>query len=157
MTRLLAIGTLLALAPRAALAMGLTVTGSWSTDIDVQDLLGGAGTELVSQKTSATHAVEIDLHGALDPSDPWRVDVRRSDTHWSPDLRVWVRRVDDGTGTGTISGGTAWEEVTAGDVPFFAGSGNRTAVGLQVRITDLSLQVPPDHLATTLVYTVVDP
>lgn len=143
-------------APTGAYAIDLQVVGAWSTAIDAGDLVGGAGTDLAPTHDSAPLQTAVDIATTTSPTDAWRVDVRRSDTSWDPAVRVWVRRSSDGTGAGSVSGGTSWVEVTSGGTTLFDGQGDRAGVGLQVRLTGLSVGVAVDTHATTLVYTVVD-
>lgn len=153
MTRCLAIAALLL--PQMAGAADLAVSGSWSATVDASDLAFGAGSDLVPTHESLADTVDVEVLNTAGAA--WRVDVRRSDTAWDPDVTVWVRRTSDGSGSGSIAGGSAWQQVSAMDATFFSGSGDRTAIGLQVRITGTSLSLPADLYATSLVYTVVEP
>lgn len=152
--RSLVVASIACLLPAAASAMDLALTGAWSTTIDAGDL--DASGQLVGTHDSATDAVLLDITLTTDAADTWRIDVRRSDTTWDPNVRVWVRRTGSGTGAGFLEGGASFVEVGAANALFFSGGGDRSGVTVQVRITGVSLGVPPSTYASTLVYTLVD-
>lgn len=142
--------------PHPVWAVDVALTGSWSLTLDAADLVAGAGTDLVDPQTSPTSQVTVDVSGTLGDGDTWRVDVRRADVAWDPAIHVWVRRTGAGSGTGSISGGTGFQEVDATDGAFFSGAGDRTGISLQIKLTGLSVGVQPDTFSSTLVYTVAD-
>ncbi|MFZ5478848.1 MAG: hypothetical protein ACOZNI_18895 [Myxococcota bacterium] len=154
-------GTLLlvmaaSLRPAPAAALDLALAGSWSTVVDASDLTAGPGSALQTTHESGANEVIADVTLSAGASDAWRVDVRRLDVSWPAGARVWVRRTGAGSGSGSISGGSTWLEVTSVDTPLFAGAGDRTSVPLQVRVTGVSLSMPPDSYVSSLLYTVVD-
>ena len=136
--------------------MNLVSTGSWSTTINSADLISGAGSDLQSTHEGLAGDVQTDISATTGSTDTWRVDVRRTDTNWDANVRVWVRRTGDGTGPGSISGGAAYQEITSTDATLFTGAGDRTAVDLQVKITSMSLGVSVDNYSSSITYTVVD-
>lgn len=131
-------------------------TGSWSETVSASDLQAGAGTDLISSYESTTDAGSIDISGTTGLADNWRVDVRKVDTTWHLNLHLFVKRTADGTGPGSITGGTAYQEVTSSDLSFFSGAGDRSAVKTQLKITGVSIEVPPNSYSVTVYYTVVD-
>lgn len=137
-------------------AISIAVTGAWGEIVDESDLQGGPGSSLASTYESAADEVVIDITSTSGSDDNWRVDVRRSDTTWHEDLVLWMKRTSNGNGDGTISGGTAYQQITSTDTPFFSGSGNRTTIYIQEKLTGVSTQMFADNYATTLIYTVVD-
>jgi hypothetical protein len=141
---------------RAVAAISITVTGDWAETIDENDLIGGAGSELVSDYESASDQVTITISGTIDPSDAWRVDVRKININWDSNLHFYVRRTSDGTGPGGISGGTSYQEVTDAYLSFFSGSGDRSDIHIQLELSGVSVQIPPDNYSITVYYTVVD-
>ena len=133
----------------------INVTGNWSETIDASDLQAGAGSDLKSTYESAADA------GLLAISDTaggaWRVDVRWSDTTWHTNFTLSVKRTGDGSGGGSISGGTVYQVIGESNVEFFSGTGDRSGIPLQFKLGDMSLQVPPDTYSTTVIYTVSPP
>lgn len=140
----------------SARAMDLAVSGAYDVSVSAVDLTAGAGSPLPSTVTSATSEVLLDVAATTGAADAWRVDVRRIDGVWDPDIRVWIRRTGEGSGPGTVTDGTAWVEVGPTLVPFFSGTADCGSTPVQIRITGLSLAVPPGALATVLQYTLVD-
>lgn len=132
-------------------AIGITATGSWSQTIDASNLTGGAGTDLNSTYQSASNAVVIDIIGA---GSTWGVAVKKITSNWHSSLHLSVKRTSDGTGVGTISGGTSYQEVTDIDQSFFSGNRSRANVNVQFQLTGVSIQVPPGVYTATVYYTV---
>ncbi len=89
-------------------------------------------------------------------SGNWGLDVKKIDTNWHSNLHLHVKRTSDGTGSGTISGGDSYQEVTDIDQSFFSGNSDRSNVNVQLKLTGVSIQVPPDTYTTTIYYTVFD-
>lgn len=137
-------------------AISIAVTGAWAEIVDESDLQGGPGSSLASTYESAADEVVIDITDTSGSDDNWRVDVRRSDTTWHEDLVLWVKRTSDGNGDGAISEGTTYQQITTSDTAFFSGSGNRTTIYIQEKLTGVSAQMLADDYVTTLIYTVVD-
>lgn len=134
-------------------AQEIVVTGSWTETIDVTDLQGGPGSDLVDTYESATDQVEIEIKGKK--TKDWRVDVSKGDTHWHADFMLSVKRTADGIGSGGISGGTAYQEVTSVDTEFFTGGKNRKNVTIQIKLSNVSANIPTDTYSTTVYYTVI--
>lgn len=134
-------------------AISITVTGNWPETIDSTDLQAGAGSNLIDTYESATDAVTIDISAT---AGDWGLDVKKIDTNWHSNLHLHVQRTSDGAGSGSISGGDAYQEVTDTDVPFFSGNGDRSNIKVQLKLTGVSIQVPPDIYTTAVYYTVSD-
>lgn len=130
----------------------LTVTGSWTEMIDSLDLQAGAGSDLIDTYESASNTVAIDI---IAPTN-WRVDVKKSDTNWHANFQLYVRRTSDGSGSGSISGGTSYQEITDTDQSFFNGTLDRSNITGQLKLTGVSVQIPVDTYTTTVYYTVVE-
>ena len=69
---------------------------------------------------------------------------------------MYVQRTSDGSGSGSIAGGTSYQEVTDTDVKLFWGQNNRSGIDLQLQLTGVSIQVAPDTYTTTVYYTVTE-
>lgn len=138
-------------------AISIVETGSWSTTVDAQDLLSGAGSDLADTQTSTSNQVTLDISGTTGDTDNWSVNIRRTDTTWDSDFTVYVRRTGGGTGGGTISGGTTFQAVTTTDAQLFTGAGDRSGIQLEFKVTGFSVSaIPVDSYATSLTYSIVD-
>ena len=135
--------------------ISISVTGSWVNTIDQSDLVSGAGSDLQDTYTGVSGQVTIDISGTIDADDAWRVDVRKVDSTWDSDLHPSVKRTSNGTG-GSVSGGTAFQEITNLDATFFSGSGDVWGRTIQLRLAGASLQIDPASNSTVIYYTVVD-
>lgn len=145
------------LAAPSALAADIAASGNWSPSVDATDLLTGAGSDLSPEQQSATAEIILDLTNLVSASDAWRVDISRDDLGWDPDVHLWVTRTSTGSGPGTITGGSSWVELTGVTRSFFSGTGDRAGIGLQLRITGLSIStLPPSSYASSVTYTLVD-
>lgn len=134
-------------------AISISSTGNWSETIDALDLQAGAGSDLIDTYESTADQVSIDI---IDPINNWRVGVKKVDTTWHSSFHLYVKRTSDGTGSGSISGGTIYQEVSGTDQSFFSGSDDRSGIQIQSKLSGISVQIPPDIYTTTIYYTVVD-
>ncbi len=139
-----------------AMPIYISMSGGWSKTVNALDLQGGPGSDFIDTYESASDAISIDISGTTGDSDNWRVDVKKIDTEWHASLHYYVKRTADGSGTGSISGGGAYQEVTDTYQSFFNGSGDRNGIDAQLRISGVSTQLNIDTYSTTVYYTVVD-
>lgn len=154
--RLLAAAVLLGGALSAARGVDVAAAGSWSRVVSVSDLQSGAGSDLTPTLLSDPSAVLLTVSGTSGPADTWRVDIRRTDLLWHPDLVLSARRTGDGVGGGAIAGGDSFLSVGESDTTLCTGAGDRALIPLQFRVTGLAVGVPPAIYSTTITYTVVD-
>ena len=114
-------------------AIDMYVSGGWTTlTITASDLVGEAGSGLVSTYDSDPATAALDVANTSSSSDAWRIEVRRSESaSWSDSCRVLIRRTSDG-------------------------SGDRLGINLQVRIDGVSVSDGPSMYSSDLVLTVVD-
>jgi hypothetical protein len=152
---LLSGGILAGLGLQAWAAISVSLTGGWSETINATHLAGGAGSDLLSAYESAADAVSLTISGTTGPSDSWRIDVKRVDATWHPNLALSVRRTSDGTG-GSVSGGASYQAVSDVNTAFFSGAGDVAGIALQLKLSGVSLQVPAKTYTATVYYTVVD-
>ena len=132
-------------------ALDIAVTGDWSETINASDLISGAGSDLIDSYESAFNAVSLSISGT---TGTWRIDVKRVDSTWHGDFILYVKRTSDGTG-GSVSGGTAYQEVSATSLSFFSGSDDVSGINVQLKLSGVSIQIPPDTYTTTIYHTVV--
>jgi hypothetical protein len=140
------------LTPFPALAGDIVATGGWTDTVDSADLQSGAGSDLIASYESAADATSLDLTTAAD----YRVDIRRNAGTWHADLTLYARRTSAGTGSGSISGGTTYQELTASDAELFTGNSDRTGVEVQYQVDGMSVNVGPDNYEATVIYTITD-
>jgi hypothetical protein len=145
------------LSPLVTGAIDIIVTGDWTNlSITANDLTAGAGSNLTQQYQSPIDQVTIDILNTAGTSDSWRVDVKRTDSTWNSIPVLAVKRHDDGSGAGSISGGLGFQTVGMTDMSFFSGTGNRTGIRVQIQISNISVHLSPGNFSTTISYTVVD-
>lgn len=151
--KLLTISALLMYSGGLCWAISIIATGNWSETIDSSDLATGAGSDLISTYESASNAVVIDISIT---AGNWAVDVKKLDTTWHNNLHLYIKRTSDGSGPGTISGGATYQELTDANLSFFSGSNDRSNINIQLKLTGVTITVPPNVYNTTVYYTVYD-
>lgn len=134
----------------------LAEVGNWSRTVDANDLLAGAGTNLISTYESNSDQGLLTISGTTGDADNWRVDVRKSDISWNNNLTLSVKRTGSGSGTGSISGGGAYQAVGDTDSALFSGSGDRINIPMQLQLSGISVSIPPGTYSASIIYTVVD-
>ena len=135
----------------------LRARGKWRERINKQDLVGGAGSDIVTPITSDPDEVQIRIRKTADPiTTPWRLDIRKIDINWHSDLNIFVQRTPGGTGGGTISGGMSYLEILDMDQLFFTGTGSWELIPLQFQITGLTVSVGVDDYVTEIYYTLTE-
>ena len=137
-----------------AKSVKISATGGWNFTIDASDLTAGPGSDLADKDSdpSATF-LTVSVKGPDWKVEVWRVDARRSDTLWDGNLALYVRRTSDGTGSGTVSGGSSYIPVGLTNTPFFSGSESKSNMSIQYRLGS-SVRVPPGSYGTTVIYTI---
>jgi hypothetical protein len=130
--------------------------GGWSKTISANNLVSGPGSNLIGEYESNSDLVEVNISGASGTGDNWRIDIKKTDTTWNNNLHFWAKRNNDGTGGGSISGGTSYLQITNIDQSFFSGSYNRDDIHIQYKLSGVSVSIPPKEYKITITYTVVD-
>ena len=138
---------------RPLAAITITVQGTWAKTVGSADLTAGAGSDLTSTYESSSNQGVLSIGST---AGSWRVDVKKLDTSWDSDLHLEVRRTSDGTGSGSISGGASYVEITGVDTTLCSGDDERSDVDLQLRISGVSVSLGAANFSTTITYTVVD-
>lgn len=138
-------------------AIDISAAGGWNETVNQSDLVAGAGSQLIDTYEGTTGGTVIDVSNCTDDADNWRVDVRRiDDGDWHGDFILYVKRTSDGSGSGSVSGGLSYVEITTTDTQLFIGAGDRDGMELQYRLTGMSTAASPDNYSQTIVFTVVD-
>lgn len=136
-------------------AIDLSASGGLIRVVNTSHLLAGAGSNLATtyDDAAATNLAIVNTSGS---SDHWRIDVRRIDSTWNNSLKLYVKRISDGSGSGAVTGGLSYVEITGNEIEFFSGAGDRDGLTLSYELTGMSVAVPPNMYRTTITYTVVD-
>lgn len=139
-----------------ASAIDIVASGNWLVTNDASDLIGGAGTDLTDTYSSTSEEVLITISNTAGVGDNWRVDIKKTITSWPPGVSLYARRTGDGTGSGSIVNGMSYTLIEATDTSFFSGSGDRSSIPIQLRITGATVGFGPSTYSLTVTYTVVD-
>ena len=135
-------------------AQNISVIGNWSETIQASDLQSGAGSDLIDTYESLPDQIEVAITGAANKT--WRIDVSKVDNLWDSRFQLFVKRTSDGLGSGSVTGGTSYQEVTNTEQSFFNGYKNCSNIYLQLKASGISIQIPPNTYSTTVYYTVID-
>lgn len=158
----LAIAIAVGLADRAATAppLRLQINGRWRLTIDDTSLVlpQTAGSDLIdTYTTTGTDNTTVRVQNTASDTQPWQLEISRLDTNWPAGVSLLAKRVTDGTGPGSIAGGTDFLPITAADQVFFNGVGDRSAIEVQLQIEGVSVTtVGVDTYTTTIYYTVTE-
>jgi len=139
-----------------AAAISIDAAGGVSDTISAADLTAGAGSDLAPVYPSAGNAVVLGITETAGVGDSWRVDVKMTTGTWHGNLDLAVKRNSDGSGGGSVSGGATFLLLSAADQEFFSGAGDRSGIRIHLRLSGVSVQVPPDTYSATVTFTVVD-
>jgi hypothetical protein len=137
--------------PAAGHAQDISASGGWSETIDAGDLISGAGSDLTDTYVSGASATTISLAYA----GSWRVDAKRTDSVWHADYSLFGQRTSGGSGSGSVAGGLSYQGIETSDGVFFSGTGDRTGIDVQYRLTGMSVNAQPATYSTTVTFTVV--
>ncbi|MBN2373435.1 hypothetical protein JXL19_06600 [bacterium] len=134
-------------------AIDIDVQNDWLLTINSTNLQSGAGSDLIPNYQSDSDQISVDINNT---NKNWSVSIKGSVTNWHGELACYVRRTSNGTGPGSVSGGTAWQKVTLTDQVFFTGRRQRRNINIQCGLTGMSVQVPPGVYTGTIIYTVTE-
>ncbi|MFO7889388.1 MAG: hypothetical protein R6V04_03515 [bacterium] len=132
----------------------VTVTGYWALNITAADISGGPGSPLNDTYESLIDQILIEIGGRR--VFDWIVYVRRSDVIWNSDFCLNIKRTGEGQGGGTVTGGTAYQEITTVDTEYLQGSKKLKNIPNQLQLKLLSGVVDSRTYQTTVIYTVID-
>jgi len=105
---------------------------------------------------SKLDATVINITGTGGSGDAWQVRVRKSSVSQLHGVVLYAKRTGNGSGSGAVSGGSSYVAVETSDTDFFEGSGDRTDITVQYKISGISISVPPGNYSATIIFTVVD-
>jgi hypothetical protein len=145
------LGLLLSLAI-AAPGADVSSVGNWTETIDANDLIAGAGSNVTSQYESVTGSTTHDIVNTAGGS--WRIVARRADSTWHGNLILFVRRTSDGSGPGSILGGTSYVQLSALDTEIFTGTGDRSIIAVQFKLTGMSKDISPNTYSSGIIFTI---
>jgi hypothetical protein len=132
------------------LAADISIVGNWSETVDSSNLIAGAGSDLRSPIESKTSVAVINISNT--EGSVWTVNVKKADLLWPTGTSLAVKRTADGSGFGSISGGTTYLRLTGNEQLIFSGAGDRSDIHIQLKLTGLSVDNPPDNYSTSITY-----
>jgi hypothetical protein len=137
--------------------VAVTISGSWNYSVNMSDIVD-AGSDFTGTYSSSANQVFIDVSLENDNSNRnfrWQIDIRREDLDWDNTLQLFAQRTGNGTGQGnSISGGTAFQQITQIDQYFFRGNKKRFDIPIQYEVRNVSVTIPAKTYSTNIVYTV---
>lgn len=136
----------------AAPGADVSSVGSWTETIDANDLIAGAGSNVTSQYESASGASTLDIVNTSGNS--WRILARRAGGNWHGSLTLLVRRTSDGSGSGSIFGGASYVQLSTLDTEIFTGTGDRSGIAVQFKLTGMSKDISPDTYSSGIIFTI---
>ena len=141
----------------AVVTLGADVSssGNWTEMIDASDLVAGAGSDVTSQYESGSGAATLTISNTAGAS--WRILARRSDSTWHGDFVLAVRRTSDGSGSGAVIGGSSYTQLSTLDTEIFSGSGDRSNIAVQYKLTGMSKIVSPNLYSSGITFVLLLP
>ncbi len=136
----------------AAEAAELSASGGWTRTITASDLTGGAGSDLAGTYQSLSGQTTLDVTKAKNQN--WTVTARLASGTWNGNLKLYIRRTSNGTGPGTVNGGTTYIELTGVDQVLFTGTDNKNNIQLQYQLSGMSVRVLPNIYSSSVVFTI---
>jgi|OpeIllAssembly_1097287.scaffolds.fasta_scaffold01503_4 hypothetical protein len=135
----------------------ITVTGGWVNNISPSDI-SEAGNDYPTPYTSTINQTLL----TIIPKNYKKliyVYVTRSDIAWHNNLTLKIRRTSNGTNNNnTINGGLLYQTITSAPSPvttLFTCEGPFINLSFQYEITGISVVLPVQSYATTIMYTVM--
>jgi hypothetical protein len=132
------------------LAAGLSVVGQWSQQIGPNDLASGPGSNFRSPIDSNATQATVNVSNASGVG--WTVRVRLEDSTLPEGVSLAVRRSSDGSGDGSLSADIGYLVLNGQEQALFSGLGDRSAIGLQLRLSGVSISQLPGFHGCTLLY-----
>ena len=137
----------------AAPAADVSSIGNWTETVDASDLIAGAGSNVTSQYESVSGSTILAIVNTAGGS--WRVLARCSADVWHDNLTLSLRRTSDGSGSGTILGGSGYVQLSSLDTEIFSGIGDRSSVAVQFRLTGMSKDIFPNTYNSGITFIIV--
>ena len=128
----------------------ISASGGWDTTVSASDLTAGAGSN-IGDKESSTNATLLTVSAT---GFSYKVDINRDNASWNANLSLYLKKTSDGTGSGLVFGGGTYTLVGTSSSQFFTGSGSRSNIAVQYKLSS-SVSVPPNNYSTTVTFTIV--
>ncbi len=117
---------------------------------DFEAELPEAGSDIAATYTTRQALINLSLRSFGN----YRITVRQEDTNWDSQLGFYVRRTGNGSGRGSIFGGTNFLKLDSFDQVFFEGFYTRSNIPIQYEFRNLSVLVPADGHTSAVIYTI---
>lgn len=128
----------------------LSASGNWMENVTAAHLVSGAGSDLTHEFESASGSTTLAIFN-LPAGGAWRLFARKADSSWSDDLLIYVRRASGGSGT--ISGGESYIQITNADTEIFSGTGDQSSIAIQTKLSGMSKTISPNTYNTAVIFT----
>jgi hypothetical protein len=147
----------------SAIAQSITVKGSWYVKID-PNLIANAGLDYDPNLRiqSLPNQTIFNLENTNPLSKPyagsWRIDVQKVDSYWPSELKIAIQRTSLGKSTNfeSIIGGSVFQTLGPNPETFFHGKGLVSTIAIQYSLSGLSVLIPVDTYATSIVFTLIE-
>lgn len=132
----------------------------WSLSIP-SSTVSEAGMNYTTNFTSLSTQTLVDLNN-LNKNSNYSVSIKKTDTVWDSGVTIWVRRTGNGIGNQvSITGGTAFFQLTSSLQTFFSGSSsgkNSDLIGISIEyeIRGVSVLVPVRTYTSIVQYSLVN-
>lgn len=117
---------------------------------DFEAALPEAGSDINSIYSTSQALINLTVRS----SGNFAITVRKEDTNWDNQLSFYLHRTGNGTGRGTIFGGTNFIRLDNFEQTFFEGRFTRSSVPIQYEFRNLSVLVPADGHTSAVIYTI---
>jgi hypothetical protein len=148
---------------KIAMGQSISIKGSWYVKID-PNLIPNAGLDYDPNLRiqSLPNQTIFNLENTNLLSKPyagtWRVDVQKVDSNWPAELKIGLQRTSSGKSPNleSIKGGTFFQNLSSNPETFIYGKGLVSDVYFQYSLSGLSVLIPVDTYATSVVFTLIE-
>jgi len=135
----------------------LTVSGgNWSKILYYTDISEGPGGDFQYYYESGASNTTINISGCSSTSDRWEIQAKITAIEWHDSLNLSLKRTSDGTGSGSIDGGSSYIELTTSYQTIFSGMGSRDGISLQQKVSGTSVSLSAEDYQIEITYIVND-
>jgi len=144
------LAVILALAPVVSGA-DLILSGAWTERLTALRLAPVAGSKLQGHIESFSGATVLSISNA---PGHWTLRAHLSGAESQNGVAIYIKRTSNGGGSGAISGGESYVQLTTAETELFRGEGSRRNISLQFKLAGFSAHVLPATYLSSITYTV---
>ncbi len=143
----------LVIVSQLGLSQEIRIKGEVEFSFNYSNIKAGEDYELEtsSQRDGATLSIK-----KLKKNSYWSVTVYKSDINWNRSVKVYVRRTNNGSGSGSTWGGSNYRQIRNIPLTFLQGSGTLSNIYLQYKLSGISVNLPSNTYYTDIVYTLYE-